>query len=103
MEDCADLDVRLARLIDTLSAAQDTVNGSFDIYVSHVAHRTNQIIKVLTIISATLLPVTLIVGFFGTSFRGVPIYGSEAFPVMLGAIAAVAAVTLYLFHRQGWL
>ena len=45
-----DLDERLGRLLDALEAAKESVNGAFDLYVSQVAHRTNDIMKVLTIV-----------------------------------------------------
>jgi magnesium transporter len=90
------------RLRDTLLAAKEAVNGAFDIYVSHVSHRTNQSMKLLTMVSTTLLPITAILGFFGTNFQGLPLYTSSAFWIMLVIVAVVAALILSLFHRRGW-
>lgn len=98
-----DLEVRLSRLTDTLDSAKDSVNGAFDIYVSHVADRTNQIIKVLTIVSTILLPVTLIVTLFSTAFHGIPLYGTAGFIGMIVTTFAVTAVILFAFHQRGWL
>lgn len=98
-----DLEARLSRLIDTLQEARDSVNGAFEIYVSHVSHRTNQIIKVLTIVSTILLPVSVIVGLFATSFRDVPLYNPVGFIAMLLAIVAVTTGILLTFQRRGWL
>ena len=61
-----DLDARLSRLIDLLRAAKELVNGIFDIYVSHVSHHTNNVMKILTMVSTILLPSTLIFAFFST-------------------------------------
>ncbi|HEX8918051.1 MAG TPA: magnesium transporter CorA family protein [Chloroflexota bacterium] len=99
-----DLEGRLTRLTGTLRAAGASVNGAFDIYVSHVTHRTNQIIRVLTIVSTVLLPLTVILGFFGTSFTDVKfLHTTAAFLIMLVLIALALSVTLGLFRRQGWL
>ena len=93
-----DLDVRLGRLLDALEAAKESVNGSFDLYVSQVAHRTNDIMKVLTIVSVTLLPASVILGFFGTSFESPRINTTGGFIVM---VALIVLTTLGLFPRGG--
>lgn len=97
-----DLDGRLARLLDRIRDAKEAVNGAFDIYVSHVSHRTNQVMKVLTLVSTVLLPASIILGLFGTNFQDVPLYGPIDFVVMLGLIVLVSAVILLAFRRRGW-
>jgi len=97
-----DVSDQFMRLRDTLLAAKEAVNGAFDIYVSHVSHRTNQSMKLLTMVSTTLLPITAIIGFFGTNFQGLPLYTSSAFWIMLVVVMVVAALILSLFHRRGW-
>lgn len=97
-----DVSDQFMRLRDTLLAAREAVNGAFDIYVSHVSHRTNQSMKLLTMVSTTLLPITAIIGFFGTNFQGMPFYTSSAFWIMMIIVAVVAALILSLFHRRGW-
>lgn len=71
-----DLDARLGRLLDDLTVAREAVNGAFDIYVSHVSHRTNNIIKILTIVSAVLFTDTFVVSFLAraleTQYRSTP-------------------------------
>jgi magnesium transporter len=98
------LDTRLERVVDSLMAAREEVTGAFDMYVSHEAHRTNQIIRVLTMVSAGLLPVTVILGFFETTFHGLGAYYSPVgFVVMLGLILITVIGVLTAFSRQGWL
>jgi len=103
----ADLAAHLARLGDALSAARDAVNGAFDIDVSHQSHRTNQVIKVLTLVSTVLLPATLIVSLsgvnLGASVQGVPIETPLGFALLLGCIALVSAALLRAFRRREWL
>ena len=100
-----DLDGRLARLLDSLSAARDSVNGAFDIYVSHVSHRTNNIIKLLTMVSTVLLPNWLILSFFSTGFRGVVpwLYSQTSFAVMIACMVLVTVGIVYAFRRQRWI
>lgn len=83
------------------------VNGAFDIYVSQVAHRTNGVMKVLTVVSTVLLPASLIVAIFGTSFEGLSLYTTLGFyPVaaaMTVVIITVTAAALLYFRRRGWI
>jgi magnesium transporter len=98
-----DLDDRLKRLLDELRVTRDSVNGAFDIYVSFMAHRTNNIIRVLTVVSTIILPITLVVSFFGTSFQGLPIYGANAFVVMLLLVVVLVGGILAIFRSQRWI
>jgi magnesium transporter len=94
---------RLAQLLDSLDTAREDVNGAFDIYVSHVSHRMNQVMQLLTVVSVTLLPTTIILGFWGTNFQGVPLYTFFGFLAMVAIIAISTGVTLYAIRRKGWL
>jgi magnesium transporter len=98
-----DLNERLARLLDGLAAAKDSVNGAFDIYVSQVSHRTNGVMRVLTIVSTVLLPATVILGLFGTNFEWPHLNTALAFIVMVVTIALITIAILLVFHRWGWL
>jgi magnesium transporter len=98
-----DLQSRFSRASDALTAARDSVNGAFDIYVSHVSHRTNNVMKVLTVVATILLPATVITGFFGTNFPSVPMNTRPFFVVMVTSILLISAGLLVTFRRQGWL
>ncbi len=99
-----DLEARLSRLLANLASGREAVSGAFDIYVSHVTFRTNQVIKVLTMVSTILLPITVVVAFFGTSFHSLGfLYSAGGFALMLGCIVLISASILATFHRQGWL
>ena len=102
-----DLQARLTRLLDLLLAARDAVNGSFEIYVSHMAHRTNQVIRLLTVVSVVLFTASIIVSIFGTTISATIHSSILATPVglllMLACMALVSGGTLWIFHRRGWL
>jgi magnesium transporter len=98
-----DLEERLDRLLDALSATRDGVNGTFDLYVSRVAHQTNGIMKVLTIVSVILLPTTVILGFFGTEFEEPRLSTGAGFVAMLVLIVFTTGGALFLFRRWGWI
>ncbi len=98
-----DLEAHFERLLDTLQPAKEAVNGAFDIYVSHVSHRTNQVIKTLTIVSTILLPATVIISIFGTNIASLPQSGLLEFGLMIVSIMVVIGFILFIFHRRGWI
>ena len=101
-----DLEHRLAHLLDRLREAKEAINGTFEIYVSNLTHRTNQIIKVLTLVSTVLLPTTVIIGLFGTNLATMlqpsPVTTSLEFIAMLLSILLVSGGILWGFRRRGW-
>ena len=97
-----ELEERFGRLLDILLPAKEAVNGAFDIYVSHVSHRTNQVMKVLTMVSTILLPATIILGFFGTNFQNIPLYQPIGFVSMLVLLVLTTITVLWAFRRRGW-
>jgi magnesium transporter len=100
-----DLEVRHSRLDETFLGARDSVNTIFDIYISHVSHVTNSVMKTLTIVSTVLLPAALIIGFFSTvTVQNFPLLLTLwGFVVMVLSIATSTTVILWIFHHKGWL
>ncbi len=98
-----DLQERLARLLDQSLAAREAVNGAFDIYVSQMSHRTNQIMKILTIVSTALLPASVILALFSASFEGLPNYGPVALVAMIATTVVFTMAITLAIRRRGWL
>lgn len=98
-----DLDSRLARLLDNLAGAKESVNSAFDIYVSRVSHQTNQVVKLLTIVSTLLLPMSVILAFFGTSFASQSyLYSTPGFVFMMVLLVLITGGLILMFRRRGW-
>src|SRR3954468_11327189 len=59
----------IIRTVDMIETYRDLLSGSLDIYLSAVANRTNEVMKVLTIWGTVALPLVIITGFFGMSLH----------------------------------
>ena len=59
----------LVRAVDLVETQRDLLTGSLDIYLSAVANRTNEVMKVLTIYGTVALPLVVITGFFGMNLH----------------------------------
>jgi len=59
----------IIRSVDLIESYRDLLSGSLDIYLSAVANRTNEVMKVLTIWGTVALPLVIITGFFGMNLK----------------------------------
>ena len=64
-----DLWTHIITIIDNVETYRDITNGLMDIYLSNVSIKTNEIMKVLTIISTIFIPLTFLTGVYGMNFR----------------------------------
>jgi magnesium transporter len=91
------------RIWDMLENYKEVVEGLDDTNESLISHRVNDILRILTVISVTLLPLTLLASIFGMNVR-VPGQGSiAAFWIVVGAMVVLMVGLLALFRRRGWL
>ncbi len=68
-----------------------TVDGLFEMNESFLSHRTNEIIRILTIISVVLMPPTLITSYYGMNIDALPLSESVV------AVSVVIAVSIFAF------
>jgi magnesium transporter len=59
----------IIRTVDMIETYRDLLSGALDIYLSAVANRTNEVMKVLTIWGTVALPLVIITGFFGMNLK----------------------------------
>jgi magnesium transporter len=93
----------LVRTLDFIETYRDLASGSLDIYLSSVANRTNEIMKVLTIYSTIALPMIVITGFFGMNLDLPFQHTIHGTALVIGLMAASAGGILWFFHRKGWM
>jgi magnesium transporter len=95
---------RFDRAVDAIENARDQVVGAFDIHLARTAQRTNDIVKILTIVSAVLLPGSLLAALLSMNvLTPLPTDDAGIFWVIVGAIAVFATIVLATARRSGWL
>ena len=94
---------RLIRIFDLLETYRDVIIGAQDTYLSSVSQRTNDVIRVLTIVSTIIMPPSLIASIFGMNFRFMPeLTWKWGYPFSLGLMAASSVIMLYLMKKNKW-
>ncbi|MCE9679365.1 magnesium transporter CorA family protein [Shewanella sp. AS1] len=92
---------RAASLADLFyQVSSDLIDG----YISISAHRLNNIMKVLTIITAIFVPLTFIAGIYGMNFEYIPeLKYKDGYFIVWGVMLSITAVLIWLFRKRKWL
>ncbi len=99
-----DVHDHLVRITDVSESYRDLVSSLFDIHFSVIANKTNEVMKTLAVISAIILPLSLIAGIYGMNFEYMPELKSPiGYYLTLLFMAALTAVLLWYFWRRGWI
>ena len=94
----------LVRVVDLAESYRDLISGSLDAYLSVVSNRMNEIMKVLTIFSAIMLPLTFIAGVYGMNFDNMPeLHSRYGYFAVILIMFLVAVGMLLFFKRRGWI
>lgn len=92
------------QIIDTLENWRDILNGLFDLYLSQLSYRMNNVMQVLTIISTIFIPLTFVAGIYGMNFDNMPeLRWRYGYFIILGIMLLIALGLLAAFRRRGWL
>ncbi|RDB42465.1 magnesium and cobalt transport protein CorA [Halomonas sp. DQ26W] len=97
------------QVIDLVESYRDMTASLLDIYLSSMSHRLNESMRTLTIIATIFMPLTFIVGVYGMNFAhptspfAMPELGWYwGYPLVLGAMIAVAIGMVVWFKRKRW-
>ena len=93
---------RLEAAVQAARDAREAAVGSFDVLIASTGQRTNEIMKILTLVSALILPGSLIAGIMGMNFK-LGLFDNEAFFwVVLAVIALLAIATIVVARVRDW-
>lgn len=104
-------DAFLVRLNDVMEHVQRVLSharrlevsaeSAVQLHFSATAHRTNQVIRTLTVITAIFAPLTLITGIFGMNFQYIPMLGvHDGFYYVLAAMLGLSVLLLIFFWAR---
>jgi len=94
----ADVIEHVQRVLGHAHRLEGSIETAVQLHFSATAHRTNQVVRVLTVITAVFAPLTLITGIFGMNFEHMPLLRDhDGFWVTLFGMGALATVLLIVF------
>ena len=95
----------VVRLTDEAILFQDRITGIFEVNLSSVSNRLNQVMKLLTVMSTIFLPLTVLTGMWGMNIT-IPHFpgGPEVqFWWVFGLMIVICLAMLVFFRRKKWL
>jgi magnesium transporter len=92
------------QIMEAVDSCRETTQGLVDIYLSNLSQRTNEVMKVLTLMASIFIPLTFIAGIYGMNFEHMPELSQRyGYPIALATMVTVAAGMIAFFRRKGWL
>jgi magnesium transporter len=95
----------VTQLIDMIESHRDTMNSTREVFAGSISLRMSDSMRVLTVFSVVLLPLSFVTGIFsmsGFNLENVS-YIPGGFAVVASVLAAIAAISLFVFWMRGWI
>ena len=95
----------IGQLIDLVESYGDTINSTRDLYIANISLQLNDTMRILTVFSVILLPLSLIAGIYGmngldlTKLSDIP----QGLLIVLVTMALISILLLIFFKRKQWI
>jgi len=99
----SDLGDHVVHILDITESLREDILDVFQRYSAALDHRSNDIMKVLTLVAAIFLPLTFISGVYGMNFKYMPELSYYwAYPIVIGAMISIGLGLAWTFKRKRW-
>jgi len=94
----------IAQIVELIDSARDMASDLADTYLSNVSHRTNEIMKVLTLMASIFIPLTFVAGIYGMNFEYMPeLHSRNGYFVALAVMVMLGVGMTLFFKKRGWI
>jgi len=109
LRDCYDHTIQIMDLVESY---RDVASGLMELYLSAVGMRTNEIMRVLTVMSSIFIPLTFLAGLYGMNFDydggnkplNMPeLHQPHGYIVCVAVMIAISVGQIIFFKRKKWL
>lgn len=106
LRDAAD---HVIQIVDIIETYRELGASFIDVYLSSLSNRTNQVMRLLTVVSTIFIPLTFLAGVYGMNFdrdhpHNMPELGwAHGYTFFWIVSLGIATLMLGIFWRLGWL
>jgi magnesium transporter len=94
----------IERVLSHVRRLESSSEAAVEIHFAAQSHRTNAIMRTLTVLTAIFLPLNLVTGFFGMNFEGLPlIHSARGFWTVAGVMAILGIGLSIFFWRKRYI
>jgi magnesium transporter len=98
-----DLYDHLLYVVEMTETYKETFSNMLEIYLLGIDRKTNDIVKILVVVSTIVLPLTFIASFFGMNFQNMPFNWEYSYPVVLVIMIIIGVSLTIYFRRKQWI
>lgn len=99
----AALESRVTQAVEAAREAKESTRGSFDLLVARIGQRTNDIMKLLTLVTVILLPASVLAGVMGMNFQVSLFDVAWVFWAVVGVMLVIAVLVLSVARNRNWI
>ena len=100
----SDLREHCLSVLEEIDNNKQILDGMTNLYYAIQGQKMNEIMKLLTIVSAIFIPLTFIVGVYGMNFKNMPeLEMKYGYFFALGGMVTLAILLIIYFKKRGWL
>jgi magnesium transporter len=90
-------------LLDQIDDDMVTLDSASNFFFSSQNHKMNEVMKILTVVSAIFIPLTFIVGVYGMNFENMPeLKNPYGYYIVIGAMFTIVIGMVYYFKKRNW-
>ncbi len=94
----------IERVVHHVRRLEQNAETAVQMHFSVQSHRTNDIMRVLTVLTAIFLPLNLIAGIFGMNFEFIPlVHKADGFWIAMGSMGVTAVSLILVFWRKRYI
>ena len=95
------LEKRLARLRDEAQLLREYCLQVRELFQAELDIRQNRIMKILTIVTTVFLPLSLVAGWYGMNFTGMPeLHWAYGYPAVIAASVVIVLLSLWVMKKK---
>jgi|AntRauTorckE5430_2_1112549.scaffolds.fasta_scaffold00345_10 magnesium transporter len=99
-----DLKDHIIQVTDLVETYRDVTNGLYDLYVSEISFRMNNVMQTLTIVSTIFIPLGFLAGIFGMNFAVIPgLDNPNGYYILWAVMMFIALGALLWFRSRKWI
>ena len=98
-----DLYDHLLHVGEMADAYMDNLSNIMELHLLRLDKKTNETVKILTVVSTILMPLTFIASLFGMNFQNMPFQVEYGYPFVILTMVVIGFILIFYFRRRGWI
>jgi len=96
-----DVNDHVIQIIESINSMHNSLSNMNTLYLSMMSHKSNEVMKVLTIVATIFIPLTFITGLYGMNFHNMPEIASPyGYPIVILVMIVMVWIMIAYFRKK---